>query len=278
MQWENAMESYLEFLCQQERADATVQKYRHDIKLFMHWCDERTLSALTRESVMAWRKHQEELYAPATVNAAVAAVNGFLGHIGKGECCVKLLRVQHTPYRERRLELTRHEYFRLVKAAEKASPQTAHVLEAICATGIRVSELRFITVESVRLGYARIRSKGKSRTVFLPDRLRERLRDYCRGCRICQGSIFVNRKGKPLSRFTIWRRMKQLCQAAGVLPEKVFPHNLRHLFAVCFYHAQHDLEHLADILGHSSINTTRIYTRISGEEHRRQLNALKLTR
>ena len=205
-------------------------------------------------------------------------MNGFLRFIGRGDCCVRPLRVQRTLYRERRLELTREEYFRLFHAAERVSEQTVCMLETLCATGIRVSELRYITVQAVGQGFTTVRNKGKCRTILLPRRLQARLKRYCKTRRITSGPAFVGRHGQPVSRYAIWRRMKQLCTTARVAPEKVFPRNLRHLFAVCFYRTQHDLEHLADILGHSNINTTRIYTRLSGEEHRRQLDALLLTR
>ena len=176
------------------------------------------------------------------------------------------------------MELTREEYFRLLRAAERVSEQTVCMLETLCATGIRVSELRYITVQAVRQGFTTVRNKGKCRTILLPQRLQTLLKRYFKNRNMTFGPIFVGRHGQPVSRYAVWRRMKQLCAAARVAPEKVFPHNLRHLFAVCFYRAQHDLEHLADILGHSNINTARIYTRLSGEEHRRQLDALMLTR
>lgn len=278
MKMMNDLEGYIQELLAQERAEATIQKYVHDVRAFLVWCGSESVDRLTKAQVLRWRDAQAQCSAPATVNAAVAAVNGYLRFIDRSDCCVRPLRVQRTLYRERRLELTREEYFRLLRTAEQVSEQTVCMLETLCATGIRVSELRYITVQAVRQGYATVRNKGKCRTILLPRKLQTLLMRYCKSRRITAGHIFTGKHGQPVSRFAIWRRMKQLCSAARVAPEKVFPHNLRHLFAACFYKAQHDLEHLADILGHSNINTTRIYTRLSGDEHRRQLDALMLTR
>ena len=274
----NKLETYRQELYLQERAEATISKYIHDVRTFLIRCETQHAEFLTKAQVLHWRDEQARDSAPATVNAAVAAVNGFLRFIGRGDCCVRPLRVQRTLYRERRLELTREEYFRLLRAAEQVSEQTVCMLETLCATGIRVSELRYITVQAVRQGFTTVRNKGKFRTILLPRKLLALLKRYCKNRNVTFGSVFVGRHVQPISRYAVWRRMKQLCTTARVAPEKVFPHNLRHLFAVCFYRAQHDLEHLADILGHSNINTTRIYTRLSGEEHRRQLDALLLTR
>ena len=272
------LEHYIRELVLQERADATIQKYAHDVGAFIRWCGEEDSRRLTKEQSLRWRSDLAQRKAPATVNAAVAAVNGFLRYIGRIDCCVRPLKVQRTVYRERRLELTREEYVRLLRAAERVSEQLTCMMETICATGIRVSELQYVTVQAVRQGFATVRNKGKCRTILLPRRLQTLLARYCRAQRIVSGAVFCSRSGRPASRCAIWRSMKRLCAAARVSPEKVFPHNLRHLFAVCFYRAQHDLEHLADILGHSNINTMRIYTRLSGDEHRCQLDALRLTR
>lgn len=274
----NQLEGYILELYLQERAAATIQKYVHDVRAFLSWCESQNIKRLTKAQVLCWRDAQAKDRAPATVNAAIAAVNRFLRFVHLDDCCVRLLKVQRTPYREKRVELTREEYFRLLRAASEVSEQTACMLETICSTGIRVSELQYLTVQAIRRGHVTVWNKGKCRTILLPERLRAKLIHYCKEHKIAIGTIFFGRQGKPVSRYAIWRRMKQLCTAAKVVPEKVFPHNLRHLFAVCFYRAQHDLEHLADILGHSSINTTRIYTQLSGEEHRRQMDALMLTR
>ncbi len=272
------LEGYVHELYNQERATATIQKYVHDVREFLNWCGRQRIDSLSKEQVIHWRREQEESKAPATVNAAIAAVNSFLRFIGRDECCVRSLKVQRALYRERRLELSREAYFCLLRTAERISEQTACMLETICATGIRVSELRYVTVQAIRKGLAIVRNRGKCRTILLPERLRSRLFQFCQACGLTSGAVFIGRHGQPISRYAIWRRMKQLCAAARVTPGKVFPHNLRHLFAVRFYQVQHDLEHLADILGHSNVNTTRIYTKLSGEEHRRQMDALMLTR
>ncbi len=272
------IQSYEDFLRIRERSEATIQKYIHDIRCFLELYGVYEVETMEKTKVIAWKHHMEASYAPSTVNAAIAAVNGFLEFLGRADCKVAPLKVQPPSFRTQRRELTRPEYERLLKAAALISEQTACMMETICSTGIRVSELCFVTVEVVRQGMAVIRNKGKSRTIFLPTKLCERLRKLCAQNGLISGSIFLDRKGQPLSRFAVWRQMKKLCATAAVAPEKVFPHNLRHLFAVCFYRMKHDLEHLASILGHSSINTTRIYTKSSGEVYRRQLDRLNLLR
>lgn len=278
MELQEQFKQYIQKLIMDERAAATIQKYTHDICEFLQWCQSKCEENLSKLLVIQWRMMMEEKKNPATVNAAVAAVNGFLRYIGREDCCIRPLKVQRMLYRERRQELTREEYFRLLQTAARLSEETACMLETICSTGIRVGELRYITVQAVQQGFAIIRNKGKYRTILLPEKLQKQLYRYCQLRGIAHGTIFINKRGEPISRYTVWRRIKCLCANAQVEPEKVFPHNLRHLFAVCFYHAQHDLEHLADILGHSNINTTRIYTKLSGEEHRHQMDALRLTR
>ena len=226
---------------------------------------------------MCYKQWLMERYSPASVNVALAALNGFFKFVGWQECQVRPVRVQHRNYTEPCRELSRHEYYRLLKTAlQKGNLRLFHLLETICSTGIRVSELRFITVQAVKRGRADICNKGKCRTILMPRKLCEKLLHYCRERGIRQGSVFVTRSGKPISRTNIWAMMKTLCEQARVDKKKVFPHNLRHLFARCFYQCQQDLEHLASLLGHSSINTTRIYTRTSGREHLRQIEQLRL--
>ncbi len=277
MKLEKKLERYIAFLKEKERAESTIQKYAHDITVLLRNYGSADEFKLTKEQIIQHRQWLEEQHAVATVNAAIAAINGFLKFIGQEDCCVKPLKVQRSPYRDRHRELSRAEYFRLLEAARHTSEQTAYMIETICSTGIRVSELQFITVAAVNSGVATVRNKGKCRIVYLPTKLCTALKRYCKKNKMTTGSIFIGKNGKPLNRYMIWKRMKQLCAKAHVKEEKVFPHNLRHLFAICFYKAQRDLEHLSCILGHSSINTTRIYTQTSGREHQRQLNALMLT-
>ena len=205
----------------------------------------------------------------------LAAVNGYLRHFGWGDLCVKPLKIQRALFLEERRELTRAEYARLVAAAQK-NERLSLVLQTICATGIRVSELQWITVEALQTGRAEIRNKGKLRLVFLPGKLRRLLKKYARKQKKTAGALFTTRTGKPLDRSNIWRDMKALCESAGGAEEKVFPHNLRHLFARTFYKLEKDLGRLADILGHSNINTTRIYTAESGASHAAQMERLEL--
>ena len=216
-------------------------------------------------------------HAPATVNSILAAVNGFFRFMGWKDIAVKLLKIQKALFCDERRELTRAEYARLVSAAQKVgNERLSLVMQTICATGTRVSELRFITVEAVTTGRAEICNKGKRRTVFLPGRLRRLLRKYLQKQKKTAGAVFTTRTGRPLDRSNIWRDMKALCESADVEPGKVFPLNLRHLFARTYYSLEKDLSRMADILGHSSVNTTRIYTMESGSVHQRQLERMGL--
>lgn len=261
-------------LFEQERAKKTIERYQHQLRAFAQWTEGRTV---TKELTVRYKQWLMERYSPASVNVTLAALNRFFKFMGWQECRVRPVRVQRRHYAEPSRELSREEYYRLLKIArQKGNMRLFHLLETICSTGIRVSELRFITVQAVKRGRADICNKGKYRTILLPRKLCEKLLEYCRERGIWQGSVFVTRSGRPIDRTNVWAMMKALCTQAHVDAKKVFPHNLRNLFARCFYQKQRDLEHLATLLGHSSINTTRIYTRTSGEEHLRQIERLEL--
>lgn len=268
------------YLKQEERTPATIQKYVHDLTALLDYLDG---APVTKAALIGWKEELAHRHAPATVNSMIAAVNGFLRFMGWRECAVKLLNIQKSLFCDESRELTRSEYARLVRAAEQGGNQRLSlVLQTICATGIRVSELKFITVEAVGTGRAEIVNKGKRRTVFLPDKLRRLLQKYLRGQKKtaqpadAKNPVFTTRTGRPLDRSNIWRDMKRLCESAGVEPDKVFPHNLRHLFARTYYTLEKDLSRLADILGHSSVNTTRVYTMESGRVHARQVERMGL--
>ena len=217
-------------------------------------------------------------YAPATVNAMLAAVNSLLVFLGQKECQVKFLKVQRRLFRDPTRELTRPEYDRLLSAARvRGRERLALLMEAICATGIRVSEVKYLTVEAAKAGRTDVALKGKVRTILIPNKLCRKLLKYAKKNKTASGEIFLTRSGKSLSRRQIWCELKSLCSQAGVEPSKVFPHNLRHLFARCFYRATRDVARLADVLGHSSIDTTRIYLISTGVEHARILDRLRLT-
>ena len=271
---ESMIPPYETALQEAEKSAATMEKYLHHVRQFVaHDAGRRIDKAL----VLEYKTRLGKLYAPSSANAALAAVNGFLRFWGFESCCVRPFKVQKKLYCPEEKELTREEYVRLVKAAkEKSSERLALLLEAICATGIRVSELQFITVEAVSQGEAIVTCKGKTRTVFLPAALQKKLRRYIQGQKIQSGSVFITRTGKPMNRSNIWREMKALCERANVAPSKVFPHSLRHLFARTFYSIDHDVAKLADILGHSNINTTRIYIITTGAEHRRKMETMRL--
>lgn len=266
---------YAAHLREQERAQNTVKKYVHDLNELLKFLEGKPAA---KEDIIAWKARLTGLYAPATVNSMLAAANGFFHFMGRPELSVQPLKVQRALFYDEHRELTRAEYARLVNAAERAgSARLSLILQTICATGIRVSELRFITAEAVALGRTEVSSKGKKRTVFLPGKLRGLLKKYLKTQKITAGAVFVTRTGNPIDRSNIWRDMKALCQSAGVAPDKVFPHNLRHLFARTYYTLERDLSRLADILGHSNVNTTRIYTAESGAVHAQQLDRMALT-
>lgn len=265
---------YEAYLRRTEHSVATQEKYLRDVTAFLVWLGEREL---TKDETTAWKAQLAVQHAPATVNAALSALNGYLRFLNREDCRVRFLKVQRRIFREVGKELTQSEFKRLIRTARaKGRERIALALETIGGTGIRVSELRFITVEAAQCGQTEISLKGKIRPIVLPKTLCTKLLAYARKQRIGVGEIFRTRSGRPLSRGQIWAEMKSLCAAAHVAPGKVFPHNLRHLFAVVFYKVYKDIVRLADLLGHSSINTTRIYLMTSGVEQRRQLDRLRL--
>ena len=268
----NQFEDYLRH---DEREESTIEAYLRSLTRFAEWADGRTV---TKELAMEWKAALSEAgYRPISVNAMLAAVNKFFTCMGREDCKVKYLKLQRQMFRKSEKDLSKEEYQRLVQAAhEKGDLRMELILETICATGIRVGELKYITVEAVRAGVAEIALKGKIRTILLPHRLCRKLQKYAKQQKIASGKIFLTQDGLPVSRQSIWTRMKALCEAAGVERSKAFPHNLRSLFARSFYGSCHDVVRLADVLGHSSIETTRIYLMSTGKEYLRQLDKLGL--
>jgi site-specific recombinase XerD len=265
--------AYAGYLASEEKAAATVEKYARDLRAFAAWLAE---GDVTKEAAIAYKQSLTESRKAAGVNSCLAALNGYFAFVNQ-PIKLKPLKIQKQTYRNEEKELTRAEYEKLCAAAkQKGNERINLVMQSICSTGIRVSELRFVTVEAARSGEAEIANKGKTRTVFLPDKLRSALLRYAKKLGITGGCVFITKNGKPLDRGNIWAEMKSLCESAGVSPEKVFPHNLRRLFAVCFYGVEKDIARLADILGHSHIDTTRLYVMESGRTHRRRVEALGL--
>lgn len=261
-------------LLRRERSAPTIEKYLHDVRTFAVWLDGREV---TPEAVLAWKRELVDQFKPGTVNGKLAAVNALFAFAGWPDCQARSLKVQRRAFRDNARELTKEEFYRLVATAERlGKDRLALLFEAIGSTGVRVSEVKYFTVEAARLGRAEIALKGKIRTILLPGKLCRKLLKYARKQKIASGEIFLTRSGKPINRKQIWAEMKALCKQAGVEPGKVFPHNLRHLFAQTFYHQTHDVVKLADVLGHSSLSTTRIYLISTGAEHRRELEKLKL--
>lgn len=271
------LENYEHYLRENEKSMGTITKYLRDVRVLSDWL-ENTGNDISKENLLRWRHHlQEQGLVPRTVNAMLSAVNSYLRYLGREECCVRFLKVQRRMFRDNGKDLTREEYTRLLKAAEEQGRERLFLLmETLCATGIRVGELRFITVEAAEQGQADILSKGKARTILLPGKLCRKLKKYAKKQRITSGLIFCTRSGRALSRHQVWAEMKSLCKEAGVDESKVFPHNLRHLFAVSFYTICKDIVKLSDVLGHSSIETTRIYLISTGAEHRRLLERMQL--
>ena len=267
--------AFRQHLLEEEREPATIEKYLRDVRGFAAWIGREMV---TKEIVTRW-KEQLALSGckPVTINGKISAVNKFFTFLGWTDCRVKYLRIQRRMFRNTERELTKDEYSRLVETAQSLGRERLSLLiETICATGIRVSEVRYITIEAIQSGRADIALKGKIRTILLPGKLCRKLLKYARKKKIASGEIFLTRSGRSLSRRQIWAEMKAICARAGVEKTKVFPHNLRHLFARTFYRACRDVARLADVLGHSSIETTRIYLISSGVEHARQLERLGL--
>lgn len=266
---------FIHSLKESERVSGTLEKYQRDVSRFAQWMDGRSV---TKELTAEWKEHLREAgYQSATINSMLAVINSFLRFVGWEECRVKYLRIQRRIFREEAKELNRNEYDRLIDTARSLGrDRLALLIETIGSTGIRVSEVRYITVEAAKRGRTEIALKGKIRTILLSTKLCRKLLKYAGKNKIASGEVFLTRSGKSLSRRQIWSEMKRLCKHAGVEPSKVFPHNLRHFFATAFYRAYKDIVRLADVLGHSSIETTRIYLKTAGEEHARQLDGLKL--
>ena len=269
------LNNYAAHLRTAEHAGATIEKYLRDVRGFSSWLGEKPVTKETASQYKNFLSGQEQ--APATINAKLSAINSLFRFLGWEDCRVKFLKIQRRTFRETARELTRPEYQRLVETARALRQEwLALAMETICATGIRVSELRYITVEAAAASQANVILKGKIRTILLPGKLARKLRKYAQKQKIASGAIFRARDRNPLTRFQIWRAMKSLCKKAGVESSKVFPHNLRHLFAVTFYRSTRDIAKLADVLGHSSIDTTRIYLMTTGAEHLRCLERLGL--
>ncbi len=261
-------------LLREEKSAATVEKYLRDARTFIQYAKEKTPS---KELSIAYKRSLEEAgYKPRSINSMLASLNCFLEFIKAADCKVKTVRIQKPTYMTEEKELTKGEYKRLIAAA-KNKEQLSLVIRTICATGIRVSELKYFTVSAVKAGEVTVKCKSKNRTILIPGDLRKLLLRYTAKHRIADGCIFITRNGKPLDRSYIWAQMKKLCASAGINPAKVFPHNLRKLFARTFYGIEKDIAKLADILGHSSIETTRIYIMTTGIEHRRQIERMGLT-
>ena len=261
------------YLQNAEKSPVTVQKYLRDTQRFIYFLHDQKI---TKENTIAYKAHLlERGYCAASVNSMLASVNAYLLFLNASQCRVKFVRAQRKVYSPAEKELSREEYLRLLQASS-TNPKLNLVLQTICGTGIRISELRYFTVDTVRAGEICVRCKNKSRVILVPGELRKHLLKFAKAHGICKGSIFVTRNGKPLDRSNIWAQMKRLCVAANVDSRKVFPHNLRKLFARCFYAVSKDIAKLADVLGHGSIETTRIYIMTTGQEHRRQLEQLHL--
>lgn len=265
---------FREYLINEEKSAATLEKYLRDVSAFMQWLRGREVN---KTVVLEYKQGLVENYAQTSVNSILSSLNSFFSYNKWFDCRVKTLKIQRQIFSPANKELTKAEYERLLYAAKHSeNMRLFYLMQTICATGIRISELKFITVETIMTGVANINCKGKSRKVWLPAKLCKMLRNYTREQNIKRGSVFISRNGKALDRSNIWKMLKTLCESAGVSKDKVFPHNFRHLFARTYYSIQKDIVRLADILGHSSVNTTRIYTMESGDIHRRQMQKLGL--
>ena len=270
-----AVQSFKKYLQEEEKSSNTIEKYLRDVQAFVVHLNG---AEVTKEVVVSYKnKLLSKSYATRSINSMLASLNSLFLFLGWTDLKVKSIRLQRQIYCSEEKELTKAEYMRLVNTAkQKGNERLNLILQTICGTGIRVSELQYITVEAVKCSEAVVSLKGKTRSVFIVKELQKKLLRYAAEQKIHSGCIFITRTGKPISRTNIWREMKGLCEQAGVNPQKVFPHNLRHLFARIFYGIEKDIAKLADILGHSSINTTRIYIISTGDEHRRRMEHMRL--
>lgn len=271
----DAVQNLEQHLREEEKSENTIEKYIRDVQVFVAFADGKEIC---KDIVIAYKnKLIAENYAVRSINSMLASLNSLFDFLNWQDCKVKSIKIQRQIYCPEEKELTKAEYTRLVNAAKhKKNERLSLLIQTICGTGIRVSELQFITVEAVRRGEAIVSCKGKTRSVFIVKELKKKLLRYATEQGIESGCIFVTRTGKSMSRTNIWREMKNLCEQANVNPNKVFPHNLRHLFARTFYGIEKDIAKLADILGHSSVNTTRIYIISTGTEHRRKMENMRL--
>ena len=264
------------YLVNDEKSSATIEKYIRDISTFKKWLMDKELC---KTVVLAYKEKLIGVYAPRSVNSIISSLNAFFNFISRQDCCIKTLKIQRRIFADKSKELSKAEYERLLLAAkDKKNERLYYLMQTIASTGLRVSEIKYVTCEAVRQGQAVINCKGKIRQIFLPKKLCQMLKEYIKFRNIKSGSVFVTRSGRPLDRCAIWKMLKDLCESANVSKDKVFPHNFRHLFARTFYSLQKDIVRLADILGHSSVETTRLYTMESGTEHIKQLQKLGLLR
>lgn len=254
------IKKYKSYLTEEERSQATIDKYMRDIHCFYDYLPEDKI--ITKEAVIAFKQSLVESYQPSSINSMLTAINGLLTYMGMSECKVKLQKIQRRIFHDDKYNLTKQEYQRLLDTAlAVGNIQLFMLMQTICGTGIRVSEHQYVTVEALKHGSACVHNKGKFREIIFPKKLKQALLQYCKKHQIHSGPVFITKHGNPLDRSNIWSMMKRLCERAGVNKEKVYPHNLRHLFAFTFYAIEKDLVRLADILGHSSMETTRIYTK-----------------
>jgi len=267
------LKAFITYLREEEKSPKTIEKYERDVLAFLHYIKDEEIC---KERTIAYKHSLEDQgYAIRSINSMVTSVNRFLDFLGRADCKVKNLRCQRRTYCSEEKELTKAEYLRLLEAAKK-NKRLHLILQTICGTGIRIFELKCFTVEAVRKGEIVVRCKSKIRTILIPSKLKKLLLNYTKQQKIKSGAIFVSRNGNPLDHSNIWIQMKRLCEKAKVNPSKVFPHNLRKLFARTFYSIEKDIAKLADILGHGSIETTRIYIMTTGNEHRRKIEKLGL--
>ena len=276
---EEIVAAFKKHLLEEEKSLVTVGKYIRDVNKFIKYIrdDRIARDGISKEYVIQYKNYLKDNYAAASVNSMIAAINSYFRFLNCSELCVRQLKIQKKAYCSAKKELTKDEYFKILyKARSTNQERLALILQTICGTGIRVSELEYFTVQAVKEGEVSVNCKNKTRSILIPQKLRLGLQRYAKKKGIKTGQIFITKNGKPMHRSNIWREMKAICKCAGVSREKVFPHNLRKLFAKCFYGMKKDIAKLSDILGHSNINTTRIYIMTSGYEPRREIEQLDL--